>query len=262
MKKKRHAEQKIDFDKFTNNARLALPIADQYARERRFGEVCSEHILLAVIRPSGDNAALGLRAESAISQLRAALNALARTGMPSEGKLPHSADAKKMLRQAIVEAQRLAHPKVGTEHLVLGLLAAVPSGVAAAELNRLGITLETSRARLARLIPPSADAGGEYLTEEVFRERQRLLDAHARQVEENQREEELRTRLADWREANSIREFVAELKASAYRRGIAVESRSTLEAWINWAERRADRLDPIQQLLAAMTDSPFAPKRR
>jgi ATP-dependent Clp protease ATP-binding subunit ClpC len=262
MKKKRHAELKINFDKFTNNARLSLAIADQYARERRFGEVCPEHVLLAVIRPSRDSAASGSSAESALSQLRAALNGITRSGTPSEGKLPHSADTKKMLRQAIVESQRLAHPKVGTEHLVLGLLVAAPSGFAAVELNRLGITLESSRLRLARLIRPSPTTGGEYLTEAEFKERQRLLHEDARRLEEAQREQELTQRLSDWREAKLIREFVAELKASAYRRGIAVESGSTLEAWINWAERRADRLDPIEQMLAAMTASPFAPKRR
>ena len=86
MKKKRHAEQKIDFDKFTTNARMSLPIADQYARARGFGEVCPEHILLAVIRPSGDSAAVGLRAESATSQLRTALNGLARSAPRDAGR--------------------------------------------------------------------------------------------------------------------------------------------------------------------------------
>jgi hypothetical protein len=74
-------------------------------------------------------------------------------------------------RQAVVlaqeEAKRLRHEYVGTEHLLLGLLAegAVEpqgagdgGGVAAQALRDAGITLEAARAGLVELVPPGEPA--------------------------------------------------------------------------------------------------------
>ena len=57
---------------------------------------------------------------------------------------PFSERAKKVLSLAQEEAQRLQHPYIGTEHLLLGLLRE-GEGVAARVLSNLGVELSTVR---------------------------------------------------------------------------------------------------------------------
>ena len=61
-----------------------------------------------------------------------------------------TAPAKQVLALAQEEAQRLAHPYIGTQHLLLGL-AREGEGVAVAILESMGVHLEMvrDRARLA-----------------------------------------------------------------------------------------------------------------
>jgi ATP-dependent Clp protease ATP-binding subunit ClpC len=57
------------------------------------------------------------------------------------------------------EARRLGHPVIGTEHLLLGLIAE-GDGAAARAFARLGVTLEAARAQVAAEVP-SGGAGAE-----------------------------------------------------------------------------------------------------
>ena len=65
---------------------------------------------------------------------------------PESGKLPFTPRAKAVVRGAVEEALRLGHDDVGTEHLLLGLLADGES-VAAKVLSELGATEADIRAR-------------------------------------------------------------------------------------------------------------------
>jgi len=64
-------------------------------------------------------------------------------------------------KQALVlahdEARKLGHPYIGTEHLLLGLIAD-EGGPAGRAFKTLGVTLESARAQVAAEVPPS---GGE-----------------------------------------------------------------------------------------------------
>lgn len=71
-------------------------------------------------------------------------------------------DAARMVVQvAESEARRMGHPHVGTEHLLLGLLAA-GDGSAAATLHGAGVTLDAARSKVAEAVgarrPPGARA--------------------------------------------------------------------------------------------------------
>jgi ATP-dependent Clp protease ATP-binding subunit ClpC len=60
------------------------------------------------------------------------------------------------------EAQRLGHPAIGTEHLLLGLIAE-GDGAAARAFAQLGVTLEAARAQVAAEVPgggPGAEPSG------------------------------------------------------------------------------------------------------
>lgn len=65
--------------------------------------------------------------------------------------LPYTSPAKKVLELAMQEARDLHHSYVGTEHLLLGLLAE-GKGIAAQVLGTFGITLESARAETLRIL--------------------------------------------------------------------------------------------------------------
>jgi ATP-dependent Clp protease ATP-binding subunit ClpC len=67
--------------------------------------------------------------------------------------LPYTSRAKKVLELAMSEARELNHSYVGTEHLLLGLVA--DDGPAGRAFAELGVTLEGARAQVAAEVPPS-----------------------------------------------------------------------------------------------------------
>jgi|SRR6266516_4743936 len=89
------------------------------------------------------------------------------------------------------EARRLRHGYIGTEHLLLGLLA-IGDGVAARTLEQLGVDLETARTDVARAIGVGHDRLGE-ADAEALRALGIDLDEVRRRVEE-----EFGPRALDW----------------------------------------------------------------
>ena len=64
--------------------------------------------------------------------------------------------AKQTITLAQGEARTMGHPYVGTEHLLLGLVAD-DAGPAGRAFKALGVTLETARAQVTAEVPPSAN---------------------------------------------------------------------------------------------------------
>ena len=62
--------------------------------------------------------------------------------------------AKQVVVAAQEEARQLGHPYIGTEHLLLGLVAD-KGGPAGRAFETLGVTLETARAQVTAEVPPS-----------------------------------------------------------------------------------------------------------
>jgi hypothetical protein len=65
--------------------------------------------------------------------------------------LPYTSRAKKVLELAMSEARELNHAYVGTEHLLLGLIRE-EKGIAAQALAHAGVTLESARSDVLRLL--------------------------------------------------------------------------------------------------------------
>jgi ATP-dependent Clp protease ATP-binding subunit ClpC len=86
------------------------------------------------------------------SRVAAGVREIVQRGKPDEEAsrpdLPYTSRAKKVIELSMHEAREMNHTYVGTEHLVLGLLAE-GKGVAAQVLHSSGITLD--RARLEML---------------------------------------------------------------------------------------------------------------
>ncbi|AVT28602.1 Clp protease [Plantactinospora sp. BC1] len=157
--------------RFTDRARHVLTEAQAEARGAGSPEVGTEHLLLGILHePDGlagrAISALGVSAEA----VRAAVHASTRTSAesteptgPAETAqhLPFSPGAKRVRDRVFAEALRLGHNYVGTEHLLLGLLA-VDIEPGARILVDLGITRDRAEEWIVdtlRVLSRSASSG-------------------------------------------------------------------------------------------------------
>jgi ATP-dependent Clp protease ATP-binding subunit ClpC len=69
----------------------------------------------------------------------------------------YTAGAQQALAAAEAEARGLGHDRLGTEHLLLGLVGTEPSGLAATSLRQAGVTLLATRHRVAEAFVPAGE---------------------------------------------------------------------------------------------------------
>lgn len=74
------------------------------------------------------------------------------------GFVPFTPRAKKALELSLRAARQLGHDRIGTEHILLGLLAE-GEGMAAELLGRSGVDVTRARTSIIDALGPSADAG-------------------------------------------------------------------------------------------------------
>jgi ATP-dependent Clp protease ATP-binding subunit ClpA len=127
------------FERFTDQARRVVVLAQEEARMLGHGYIGTEHILLGLLA-EGEGLAAQALATLEIG-LGAAREQVAEvigegTGQPS-GHIPFTPRTKKVLELSLREAQRLGDSYIGTEHILLGL-AREGEGVGAQVLERLG----------------------------------------------------------------------------------------------------------------------------
>jgi hypothetical protein len=136
------------FERFTERTRTVLAHAEQEAQRLGHAFVGTEHLLLALFdAPEGLAAQVLAAAGLTRATVETQVVTLIKPGSgPVGGKLPFTPRAKAAVRSAVEEALRLGHNYVGTEHLLLGLLADGES-VAAKVLSQLGATEDVIRVR-------------------------------------------------------------------------------------------------------------------
>jgi ATP-dependent Clp protease ATP-binding subunit ClpC len=146
---------------FTERVRKVLTLARDEAHARNHEYVGTEHILLGIVDEGGGvavDALQNLRVD--LSQIRVEMDKVVLSGKknePPRDDLPYTSRAKKVLELAMVEARDLNHNHVGTEHVMLGLIRE-EKGIAAQILNHLGVTLDSARQEVLRLMgAPPAD---------------------------------------------------------------------------------------------------------
>jgi uncharacterized protein (TIGR03435 family) len=113
------------FERYTAAARRALFFARHEAEHFGSVSVESEHLLLALIRETGGTVSRLLsRANIAPEAIRRDIDGLKRR--PQQGPPPdenrYGEEANRILRLASEEANRLLHPDIDTEHLLLGII--------------------------------------------------------------------------------------------------------------------------------------------
>ena len=158
-------------DKLTKRMHDILFAAAGEAQALSQEYIGTEHLLLALVAARESSGATALR------QLGVDLDAVGNRvrniiqrgrsygGASSRALLPLTSRAKSVLQLAAEEARRLNHSYVGTEHLLLGLLAE-GKGVAAGVLFESGVNLPRARAEVIRMLTFESDQVGD-ATDEV-----------------------------------------------------------------------------------------------
>jgi ATP-dependent Clp protease ATP-binding subunit ClpA len=149
------------FERFTDQARRVVVLAQEEARMLGHGYIGTEHILLGLLAEGEGLAAqalatLGISLDAAREQV--AEIAGEGTGQPG-GHIPFTPRTKKVLELSLREAQRLGDSYIGTEHILLGL-AREGEGVGAQVLDRLGASTDQV---VAQVLVTKRAAPGEEL---------------------------------------------------------------------------------------------------
>ena len=150
---KRFTLEDPTFKRFTDRARMVLSRCQTEAHRLGHGFVGTEHILLALFEvPEG--LAHRVLDEMGIAKpmVDKRVGELIKQSTDfDEGKLPFTPRAKAALKSAADAALQLGHNYIGTEHLLLGLLADENS-VAAKVLEGLGASHDVVRDRVLELL--------------------------------------------------------------------------------------------------------------
>jgi hypothetical protein len=146
-------------DRLTDRARSVVAAAVQEARDAGHDYVGTEHLVLGLLH---EPEALGARALQAqgvsLDAVRDAVTAvLGPARDPVPGHIPFTPRAKKVRELAVREALRLGHDRIGTEHILLGLLRDSRS-LGATVLAELGVTRRQSQDWIVATRPPDASA--------------------------------------------------------------------------------------------------------
>jgi Clp amino terminal domain, pathogenicity island component len=133
------------FERYTDRARHVVVLAQEEAR--KFGSsIEPAHIMLGVL---GEEAGLGAKAVALLAgSVEAAREAVTATMTKGEkevsGHIPFTEAGKQALTETLKMAQELGHNYIGTEHILLGVLA-LPEDPTVVALAEVGVTPQRAR---------------------------------------------------------------------------------------------------------------------
>ena len=127
------------FERFTDRARRVVVLAQEEARMLNHNYIGTEHILLGLISEGEGVAAKALESLGiALEGVRQQVEEIIGQGQQAPGgHIPFTPRAKKVLELSLREALQLGHNYIGTEHILLAVLAG--DGPATAVLNGAGV---------------------------------------------------------------------------------------------------------------------------
>jgi len=137
------------FERFSDEARRVVVMAQEEARRLNHNYIGAEHILLGLLAEGDGLAFRALESlGTSLDGIRTRVSELVGRGTRAEaGHIPFTADAKRVLEYSLREALQLRHNYIGTEHILLGLVRPGQDTIATQVLLELGI--EHSRVRQA-----------------------------------------------------------------------------------------------------------------
>jgi ATP-dependent Clp protease ATP-binding subunit ClpA len=149
------------FERFTERARQVVVLAQEEARGLKHNYIGTEHLLLGLLREQEGLAARVLESlDITVERVRAEVERIIGPGEElTEGQVPFTPRAKKVLELALRECKSLGHNYIGTEHILLGL-ARENEGVAARILVDFDADSEKIRNEIIRVLSdPGASPG-------------------------------------------------------------------------------------------------------
>jgi ATP-dependent Clp protease ATP-binding subunit ClpC len=148
------------FERFTDEARRVVVLAQEEARLLYHNYIGTEHLLLGLAHEGQGVAAKALESLGiSLEAVRAQVEEIIGQGQSAPvGHIPFTPRAKKVFELSLREALQLGHNYIGTEHILLGLVRE-GEGVAAQVLVKLGAGLPRVRQQVIQLL--SGYAGGE-----------------------------------------------------------------------------------------------------
>jgi hypothetical protein len=140
------------FERFTDQARRVVVLAQEEARLLNHGYIGSEHVLLGVLAEAHGVGArtlvsLGVTIDTARGKVLALVG---RGDRAPSGHIPFTPQAKRALEGALREAMHVGDHEIGTEHLLLGLIREGDS-TAARTLEELDVDLDSVRERVTQV---------------------------------------------------------------------------------------------------------------
>ncbi|GAC1392440.1 MAG: hypothetical protein NVSMB38_15960 [Ktedonobacteraceae bacterium] len=153
------AQVRDRFDRFNEQARDVLTLAQEEAQRFQHNYIGTEHLLLGLVREEKGIATQVLKNLGVeLSQVRRDIESIIGRGDRIVlGEIGITPRAKKVIELAVDEARRLNHYYVGTEHLLLGLIRE-GEGIAAGVLESLGVDLKKARTQIIEALSQQEDA--------------------------------------------------------------------------------------------------------
>jgi ATP-dependent Clp protease ATP-binding subunit ClpA len=141
------------FERFTDQSRRAVVLAQEEARRLDHNYIGTEHLLAGLRHEERGAAARALKsADISLDAVRGGIETIvARGQLQPSGHIPFTPRAKKCLELSLREALQLGHNYISTGHLLLGLLANEDC-VAVQVLGALGADLGQLRLRVIQEI--------------------------------------------------------------------------------------------------------------
>jgi hypothetical protein len=141
------------FERFTEQARQVVVLAQEEARGLRHSYIGTEHILLGLLREGQGLAARVLEnLDVTVERARSRVVEIVSAGEEvTSGQIPFTPRAKKVLELSLREALSLGHNYIDTEHVLLALVRE-NEGVAARILLDFGADPETIRREVLRFV--------------------------------------------------------------------------------------------------------------
>jgi ATP-dependent Clp protease ATP-binding subunit ClpA len=148
------------FERFSNQSRRVVVLAQEEARMLNHNYIGTEHLLLGLLHEGSGTAATtltsaGITLEAAQAEVESIIG---QGTQASAGHIPFTSRAKKCLELSLREALQLGDNYIGTGHLLLGLLR-TSDGVGVQILERLGADLGQLRDRVTAELENDPEAG-------------------------------------------------------------------------------------------------------
>jgi ATP-dependent Clp protease ATP-binding subunit ClpA len=148
------------FERFTNQARRVVVLAQEESRSLNHNYIGTEHMVLGLLREGRGTGAKALESlDVTVAAARGEVETrIGRGNQEQLGHIPFTPRAKKALELSLRESLALGMDYIGTGHLLLGLIRK-GDGVGVEILVGLGTDLNVLRARIIELLPDDTEEG-------------------------------------------------------------------------------------------------------